>query len=387
MLTSRLNIVNMFWSKKYSPEKVSEIVGQNKPVEQFLLWYRNWKPGKKAALLVGGPGVGKTCLVEAFAKTKNLELIEMNASDKRTSSQIKESIGQSMKQQSLFKRGKIFLIDEVDGLSGRSDRGGTGEIVKIIKESHFPVVLTANDQWGSKLSGIKSNSKVIKFGKVHLWSMIKRLQVICEKEDVKCHKKILKQLAKMSEGDMRSAINDLESIARGKKVVSLRDLDDLSNRERSEDIFETLKIIFKTKSLMAARRSVSDVDKRPDEIFWWIEQNIANEYEKIEEISNAYEMLSRADIFRGRISRRQYWTLLKYMIDLMSGGVALSKKEMYRKFSRYQYPDKIKYLGRTKVKRAKEMEQLLEISERLHCSTKKIRQEYLPYFRLEELVD
>ncbi len=374
----------MLWTKKYSPKKIIEVVGQQKPVEQSLLWYHNWKPGK-AALLTGPPGVGKTCLVEALGNEKNLEIIELNASDYRTASQIKEVIGQSMKQHSLFKKGKIFLIDEIDGLTGREDRGGAGEIIKIIEESRFPIVLTVNDQWNPKLSTLKSHCQLINFGKVNYWGIIKRLEEICQKENIKCSKDVLKQLAKMSEGDLRSAINDLETLSKGKTEITIKDLEELGSRERDENIFDTLKIIFKTKSFAAARMSIENVNKDPDEIFWWIEQNIVNEYEKPEEIAKAYEMLSRADIFRGRISRRQYWTLLKYIIDLMTSGVALSKKEMYRKFSRYEYPDKIKYLGMTRMKRAKEKEQLLELSKQLHCSTKKIKQEFLPFFSLEKL--
>jgi len=375
----------MLWTKKYSPKKVSEVMGQSKSVEQFTLWYQNWKPGKKAALFAGPPGVGKTCLIEALAVEKNLEVIELNASDYRTSSQIKEVIGQSMKQYSLFKKGKIFLIDEIDGLSGRQDRGGPGEIVKIIQETKFPIVLTVNDQWNPKLSKLKTHCYLINFGKVNFWGMVKRLEEICQKENIKCSKDILKQLAKRSEGDLRSAINDLETLSKGKKEIVVKDLESLGNREREENVFDTLKIIFKTKSPIAARMSIQNVSKPPDEIFWWIEQNISNEYEKPEEIAKAYEMLSRADIFRGRISGRQYWKLLKYMIDLMTAGVALSKKEMYRKFSRYEYPDRIKYFGMTKFKRAKEKQQLLELSGRLHCSTKKIRTEFLPYFSMEQL--
>ena len=375
----------MLWTIKYSPKKISEVVGQDKSVEQFMLWYHNWKPGK-GALFLGPPGVGKTCLVQALANEKNLEIIELNASDYRTASQIKEVIGQSMKQTSLFKKGKIFLIDEIDGLSGRKDRGGPEEIVKIIEESQFPIVLTGNDQWNPKLSKIKSHSQVISFSKVNFWGITRRLEEICQKENIKCSKDILKQLAKMCEGDLRSAINDIETLSKDKNEITLKDLEQLSSRERNENIFDTLKIIFKTKSLLAAQMSIENVDKEPDEIFWWIEQNIANEYEKPDEIAKAYEMLSRADIFRGRINIRQYWKLLKYMIDLMTGGVALSKREMYRKFSRYEYPDKIKYYAITKFKRAKEKEQLLEISKKFHCSTKKIRQEFLPFFKLEELV-
>ena len=166
----------MPWTEKYAPQKVVEVVGQKKAVDQFLIWLKSWKPGKKAALFHGPAGTGKTALVEALGKEKNLEIIELNASDYRSASQIKEVIGQSIKQKSLFKKGKIFFIDEIDGLAGREDRGGTGEIIKIVKESQYPIILTANNPWDVKLRSLRSYCQLIKFGKVFYWDIIKKLQ-------------------------------------------------------------------------------------------------------------------------------------------------------------------------------------------------------------------
>jgi len=374
----------MPWTEKYTPKKVAEVIGQNKAVDQFLTWYRSWRPGKKAALFHGPAGTGKTCLIEALGKERNLEVIEMNASDYRTAKQIKEVIGQSMRQKSLFKKSKIFMIDEIDGIAGREDRGGTGEIIKIIKESLYPIVITANNPWNPKLRSLRAYCQLIQFGKVRYWDLIKRLQFICEKEGLKCDREVLGQLAKRSGGDLRSAINDLETLARTKREIKSKDLETLGMREKETSIFDVLRMIFKTKTALAAKLSIQNVDKDPDEIFLWVEQNIINEYEKSEEIAKAYNMLSRGDIFMQRIKRRQNWKFQKYMIDLMTGGVAVSKKEMYRKFTRYQYPDRMKFLGRTKVKRREEKEQLLELSKQLHCSTKKIREEFLPFFKMFE---
>jgi len=378
-------MIFMPWTEKYTPQKTQEVVGQNKAIEKFLTWFRAWKPGKKAALFHGPAGVGKTCLVEALGKEKNLEIIELNASDYRTASQIKEVIGQSMKQKSLFKKGKLFLIDEIDGIAGREDRGGTRELIKIIKESQYPIVLTANNPYDQKLRSLRSYCLLIPFTKVYYWALVNRLNLICQEEGLKCEKDVLRQIAKRSSGDLRSAINDLESLARESKQIKLTDLEKLGEREREISIFDALKIIFKTKTALAAKLSIQSVDKDADEIFWWIEQNILNEYENSEEIAKAYEMLSRADIFRNRINIRQNWKYKKYMIDLMTGGVAISKEEMYRKFSRYQYPDKIKFLGRTKMSRREEKEKLAELSKKLHCSTKKIREEFLPFFNADLL--
>ena len=291
------------WTEKYSPKKIVDVVGQSKAIEEIETWIKSWKSGKKALLFHGPPGVGKTSLVIALGREKNLDLIELNASNYRTAFQINEVIGKSIKQMSLFKNGKIFLIDEIDGLTGREDRGGVSELIKIIKESNYPIVLTTNNIWDQNIRSLKEHCQIIEFKKISYWDMIKRLQYICNQENITCSSDIIKILAKRSEGDLRSAMNDLETLSRDRNEITLDNLESLSQREREENIFDVLKIIFKTKSATAAKLSINNVDKDPEEIFTWIEQNIINEYEKPEEIAKAYDAISKADLFRSRINR------------------------------------------------------------------------------------
>ena len=370
--------------EKYKPKKVNEIIGQKKAVDIFLKWIRNWKPGKKALLFHGKTGTGKTSLVQAYALENNLDFIEMNASDFRTSEQIQQNLGNSIKQQSLFKKGKIFLIDEIDGLAGREDIGGVKEIIKIIKESYYPIILTANDPWDPKLRSLRTYCQLVQFDKINVWAIYKKLDEISRKENLQIDQDVIRQIAKTSEGDLRSAINDLEILAAGKTKINSENLESVGFREKETNIFEMLKIVFKTNKIEIAVDAIQNVSKDPEEILLWIEQNILNEYEKPEEIIKAFEALSRADLFLGRTKKRQNWKYMKYTIDLMTGGVALSKKQIYSKFSRYQYPDIIKNLGKSKAIRNKQKEELLELSKRLHCSTKKIREFYLPYFKLQD---
>lgn len=370
------------WSAKYKPKNLREFVNHIESVEKFLKWTRRWKPGNKAMLFYGMPGTGKTSLVQAYSNENKLELIEMNASDWRSASKIQEVLGQSMKQSPLFKKSKIFLIDECDGLAGREDFGGVGAIIKIIRESKFPVVLIANNPFDSKLRTLRTYCELVEFKKITAWDIEKRLKEICDREDVKCDKEVLRQLAKMSGGDLRSAINDMEIVCMGKKEISLKDLESLGDRERETNIFEALKFIFKTRSVLAAKLSIKNVDKDPEEIFWWIENNIANEYEDPEEIAKAFDALSMADVFRQIVSLKQNWRFRGYMIDMMTAGVSQAKKDVYRKFTGYKYPTNMIVLGRTKIKRKDEGEELLEISKQVHCSTRKIRKEFLPFLRL-----
>jgi replication factor C large subunit len=372
----------MPFTEKYKPSNLAEFVDQKEALEKFLDWIKKWKPGSKALLFYGPPGTGKTALLYAFSKEKNLQLIEMNASDWRSASQIQEVFGQSMKQASLFSKGKIFLIDEIEGLAGREDLGGVGAIIKIIKESRFPVVLTANNPYEPKLRTLREYCELVEFKKISVFDIERRLKKICEKEKIKYDEEVLRQIAKRAEGDLRAAINDLEILTTGKGEISSEDLESLGYREREKNIFDALKIIFKTKSALAAKLSIAEVDKDPEEIFWWIENNITREFEKPEEIAKAFDLLSKADLFRRRVTLRQDWAFKSYMIDLMTVGIALAKKDMYHKFTRYQYPSNIMLLGSTKLGRKEEKEFLTKLSKELHCSTSKIRKEFLPFLKI-----
>lgn len=366
---------------KYKPKNLKEFVDQVEALDKFLNWIRKWKRGK-ALLFYGKPGTGKTALLGAYANEKNLDLIEMNASDFRAASQIDDVLGRSVLQAPLFKKGKIFLIDEIDGLAGREDLGGVGAIIEIIKISRYPIILTANNPFDPKLRSLRQYCQLVPFKKIYVWDIVKRLGYICEKEGIKADSNVLRQIASRSEGDLRSAISDLESVSQGKKEILESDLDALGYREREISIFDVLKIVFKTQTALAAKLAINNIGMDPDEIFWWIENNVANEYEESEEIAKAFDALSLADLFRQKGSSRRNWRMNAYMIDLMTAGVAVAKREMYRKFTRYQYPQKIITLGRTKGVRADTKKIMLLLSKQLHCSTRKIRLNFLPFIKI-----
>ena len=81
---------DLLWVEKYRPKKIEDIVGNEEAKATFIEWLKNKRRSKKAALLYGSPGVGKTALVNAAAKEFGFIIIEMNASDTRSEKAINE---------------------------------------------------------------------------------------------------------------------------------------------------------------------------------------------------------------------------------------------------------------------------------------------------------
>ncbi len=332
-----------------------------------------WEQGDGPVLLHGQAGTGKTSLVEALANDLGYELVETNASDVRTKKKLKSELKEATRQASFFGSQKLILIDEVDGM-GVSDRGGTQELNRIVDESRFPVVMTANDAYDSKIRSLREKSKMIEIGSVHTNSITAHLKQVLEEEGISYEENAVKRIARQAGGQMRSAINDLESVARGREELTTDDLGSLGYRDSEKDVFEALKIVFKTTTARTASQATDDLDEDADTFMQWLRENVPREYQKERDVAEAYNRISQADVFNGRIRSTQNWKLLKYVYLLSTVGVALGKEEKYEGWTRYQYPSKIQRMGASRASRNKLQELGKKLGERLHVSSKDSKQ-------------
>ncbi|MCK5023808.1 MAG: replication factor C large subunit [Candidatus Aenigmarchaeota archaeon] len=366
------------WTNKYRPEKLSGILSQGIAVSESLRWVETWKPGK-ALLLCGPPGTGKTLIAEVLAKEKKWMLSQMNASDKRNSEAIEESLTETSKNTTLFHSGKIILIDEIDGLSS-GDRGGANAIIKIIKGSKFPIILTANDAYIPKLKALRKSSKIVKLTKVETKSIEKHLHEICKKEGIKVEESVIKNLSRWSSGDIRSAITDLQMLSEGKTKLTEKDFESLGFRERGVDLFTILPTIFRSKNINATKKVIQDCNKDPDEIFWWVENNLHYEFRNPDTLAKAYDILSKADLFRQRVRSDQNWRFKLFMIDMLSGislaGDACSDITVYKP------PMRFMMLARMKFKNIKMKSIYEKLIPYTHSSLKTVKNGYLPYLKI-----
>ncbi len=314
------------WIKKYSPQTLNDVIGQDVQKKQLRKYIEEYTNKKKPIMLYGGTGNGKTISATALANDYNYELIEMNASDTRNSKNITELLSKVINQTSLFGTKKIIVIDEVEGLSGTKDRGGIQAIIKIIQKSKYPFIIICEDAYNDKIKQLRKICELIKYEPISYEETLNFLKKICEREEIKYEERALSQLARMSGGDLRAGINDLQTLT-SKGYLQEEDLKTMDTRDSTQEIEEALFRIFKTTKPEIALSAYDNVTQDLDKIFLWVEENIPSEYTEPKQIAKAYKNLALANVFYGRIRRWQYYRFYVYCYNLLSAGIALSKEE------------------------------------------------------------
>jgi len=374
------------WTQKHKPQTLNEIVGNREAKQQFLCWLKSWSKGipkKRAAFLHGSPGVGKTVTVETLAKELNMELVEKNASDYRTADAIKRFAGLASQYATLFGGNRLILLDEVDGIAGKEDRGGVRELTNVLKTTRSPVVLTANDAYNPRFSTIRKYCLVIAFKKPTIREGVSHLKRICAKEGIAADEEALKFIVERAGRDVRSAVNDLQALAQGKTRLAMEDVAWLAGRDRKEVIFDVMRTILYSRDSWEAKKAVSSADVDPDMLFHWIYENTPYHITDPHDLVKAMDYLALADIYRKRIRDTQYWTLLKYVIDFMSSGVAVSRQRTKSSgWIPFRFPEKIRMLSRTKGERALQKSIGMKIWKRCHISATRSSKEVMPYLKI-----
>lgn len=372
------------WTEKYRPQTLSDIAGHNKAAEELKAWAQSWVrtiPENRAVVLYGRAGTGKTSTAHALARDMGWEVIELNASDQRTADIIDKVAGSASQLSTLEGSGikRLIIMDEADNIHGTADRGGERAIVDIIKRTSQPIILIANELYDMS-AGLRNACKPIQFNSLMSRSMIPALKRIVDAEGIKCDVRVLEKIAANANGDLRSAINDLQAIAQGRTSIQIGDII-TGERDSKENIFKFLVKIFKSTNIREAHDAAFSLDENPDDLIQWMDENLPIEYTSPVELSKGYHYLGRASVFLGRVKRRQNYNMWRYAGVLMTAGIMVARSHQKSGFVKYQPPSLWKKLGQTKSMRQVRDSTAKKIGTHCHVSMSFTRSQLFPFFR------
>lgn len=377
-------------SEKYRPKRFSDIKGQDFAIVRAKIFFGAFNrgvAGKKAILLHGPAGTGKTAIAYALANENCCELFELNASDLRNRKKLDEVLKPSILQKSLFAKNKIILVDEVDGVTS-TEYGGLAELIALIEKTKFPMIITANDVWQQKYSLLRQKCELVRLKEIPYTTVLDVLTGIAKKEGMQIDESLLKEVSAKSRGDMRAAINDLQSIMPAtwldkRETEPLQEIaashEQIGEREKAQDIFNTLKEIFKLKTTKDTINIYDNVEMELDQIALWLEENLPKEYSE-HALASAFDALSRADVFKGRIYRQQYWRFLAYQNFFLSAGVSSAKSGRITNpdsFTKYERPSRVLKIWLANQRNAKKKTIAAKYAEYTHISQKRALREFV----------
>lgn len=202
------------WIEKYRPQNFLEIISN----DQNITILKNMLIGGSLPHLLfhGTSGTGKTSTILALAKelyknNVNLMVMKLDASDDRGINSVREEIKGFAEKKNMFEKGiKLIILDEADSMTFDAQFALRRIIEKYSETTRFCLICNYENKI---ISAIRSRCANFRFNPIDKKNIVKLLINISINEKINVTNDCLNIIAELSNGDLRKAINFLQSIS------------------------------------------------------------------------------------------------------------------------------------------------------------------------------
>lgn len=212
--------IEEIWTEKYRPKRLKDVIGQDNITKRLISFVES--RSLPHCLFAGPAGCGKTtvalCIAhELYGDRIKGKFLELNASDERGIDVVREKVKEFARQPAVDTGGlfRIVYLDEADALTKDAQHALRRTMENY---SHICRFILAVNYSGKIIPPIQSRTAVFRFSALKEVEMIEDLKKIAETEKLKVDDAAYKAIINVAEGDMRKAINILQTASTSKMI-------------------------------------------------------------------------------------------------------------------------------------------------------------------------